>query len=146
MSMKNPLTPDGIEPATFRFVAQHINQCATAVAMALKTLSKLTIAWLDTCDKRNRLSNSNTCIHGHSFRFVTESEDAWPRIDLRYVAYPSLCSLHWPTRNLPVALHIYSWAYFLTCVKLREQLSRFFSSFVLWKITLKFVDISQIWS
>ena len=31
MSMKNPLTPAGIEPATFRFVAQHFNHCATAV-------------------------------------------------------------------------------------------------------------------
>jgi len=31
MSMKNPLTPAGIESATFRFVAQHLNQCATAV-------------------------------------------------------------------------------------------------------------------
>ena len=31
LSMKNPLTPAGIEPATFRFVAQHINYCATAV-------------------------------------------------------------------------------------------------------------------
>jgi len=30
MSMKNPLTPAGIEPATFRFVAQHFNHCATA--------------------------------------------------------------------------------------------------------------------
>ena len=29
--MKNPLTPPGIEPATFRFVAQHLNHCATAV-------------------------------------------------------------------------------------------------------------------
>ena len=29
--MKNPLTPSGIEPATFRFVAQHLNHCATAV-------------------------------------------------------------------------------------------------------------------
>ena len=28
--MKNPLTPAGIEPATFRTVAQHINHCATA--------------------------------------------------------------------------------------------------------------------
>jgi len=25
MSMNNPLTPAGIEPATFRFVAQHLN-------------------------------------------------------------------------------------------------------------------------
>ena len=31
MSMKNPLTPTGIEPATFRFVAQHLHHCATAV-------------------------------------------------------------------------------------------------------------------
>ena len=29
--MKNPLTPAGIKPATFRFVAQHLNCCATAV-------------------------------------------------------------------------------------------------------------------
>jgi len=31
--MENPLTPTGIEPATFRFVAQHLNHCATAVPM-----------------------------------------------------------------------------------------------------------------
>jgi len=31
MAMKNLLTPAGIEPATFRFVAQHLNHCATAV-------------------------------------------------------------------------------------------------------------------
>ena len=31
MSMKNPLTLAGIEPATFRFVAQHLDHCATAV-------------------------------------------------------------------------------------------------------------------
>ena len=29
--MKNPLTPAGIEPATFRFIAQHLYHCATAV-------------------------------------------------------------------------------------------------------------------
>ena len=34
--MKNPLTPAGIEPATFRFVAQHLNHCATAVPSVIK--------------------------------------------------------------------------------------------------------------
>ena len=33
MSMKDPLTPTGIEPATFRIVAQHLNHCATAVPL-----------------------------------------------------------------------------------------------------------------
>ena len=30
------MTPSGIEPATFRFVAQHLNHCATAVPGYLK--------------------------------------------------------------------------------------------------------------
>jgi len=29
--MKNPLTPAGIEPTTFRFAAQRLNHCANAV-------------------------------------------------------------------------------------------------------------------
>ena len=33
MSMKNPLTPAGIEPATFRIVGQHLNHCATVVPL-----------------------------------------------------------------------------------------------------------------
>jgi len=33
MLMKNPLTPAGIEPATFRFVAQRLNRCATMVPL-----------------------------------------------------------------------------------------------------------------
>jgi len=40
--MKNPLTQPGIEPATFRFVAQHLNHCATAVPIIHKETSKLT--------------------------------------------------------------------------------------------------------
>jgi hypothetical protein len=31
MSTKNSMTPSGIEPATFWFVAQYLNHCATAV-------------------------------------------------------------------------------------------------------------------
>ena len=38
--MKNPLTPAGIEPATFRFVAQHLNHCATAVQSTIGTTKK----------------------------------------------------------------------------------------------------------
>ena len=30
MSMKIPMTPAGIKPATFRFAAQYLNHCATA--------------------------------------------------------------------------------------------------------------------
>ena len=33
MSIKIPMTPAGIEPATFRFVAQQLNHCATAVPL-----------------------------------------------------------------------------------------------------------------
>jgi hypothetical protein len=31
MSMKNSMTPSGIQPVTFRYVAEYLNHCATAV-------------------------------------------------------------------------------------------------------------------
>jgi len=34
---KIPMTPAGIEQATFWFVAEHLNHCATAVPMLLET-------------------------------------------------------------------------------------------------------------
>ena len=41
MSMKNPMTLAGIEPPTFRFVAQHLNHCVTAVPLFIMYLSYL---------------------------------------------------------------------------------------------------------
>ena len=41
MSMKNPPTPAGIQPATFRFVVQHLNHCATAVPLRTFTYTNL---------------------------------------------------------------------------------------------------------
>jgi hypothetical protein len=35
MSMKNPLTPAGIEPASFQLVSQHLNHSATAVPLII---------------------------------------------------------------------------------------------------------------
>jgi len=40
MSIKNPLKPAGIEPATFRIVVQHLNHCATAVLVLNGTTMK----------------------------------------------------------------------------------------------------------
>ena len=42
--MKNPLTQAGIEPATFRFVAQHLNHCATAVPKTVLRMYKISSA------------------------------------------------------------------------------------------------------
>jgi len=39
---KIPVTPAGIEPATFRFVAQHLNHCATAVPCKARRRRKFT--------------------------------------------------------------------------------------------------------
>ena len=48
MSVKNPLTPARIEPATFRFVAQHLNHCATAVPSMLQYVI---ILFISTCSR-----------------------------------------------------------------------------------------------
>jgi hypothetical protein len=39
MLMKNPLIPAGIESATFRFVTQHLNRCATAVTTQFELIN-----------------------------------------------------------------------------------------------------------
>ena len=45
--MKNPLTPAGIEPANFRFVAQHLNHCATAVLNVIWVVDQIEEHWVE---------------------------------------------------------------------------------------------------
>ena len=47
--MKNPLTPAGIEPATFRFVAQNLNHRATAIARQYTVLNLNPISVIRDC-------------------------------------------------------------------------------------------------
>jgi hypothetical protein len=41
MSMKNSMTPSGIEPATFWLVAQYLNHSATSVSLFVRAYNKL---------------------------------------------------------------------------------------------------------
>ena len=64
MSMKNPLTPAGIEPATYRFVAQHLNHCATAVPHYIISfylfINIVTTCYIQTC------THTHTHTHTHT--------------------------------------------------------------------------------
>ena len=55
MMMKNPLTPAGIETATFRFVAQHLNHCPTAVYECVIFLAFPQQKWIRECASVLRL-------------------------------------------------------------------------------------------
>ena len=52
---KIPMTPSGIEPATFRFVAQHLKHCATAVPQFIQGQAII------SCD------NGRACVWGFGY-------------------------------------------------------------------------------
>ena len=53
MSIKNPVTPAGIEPATFRSVAQHLNQCYRGPHTDSRIILKFILKTL--CKKADRI-------------------------------------------------------------------------------------------
>jgi hypothetical protein len=56
---KIPMTPSGIEPETFRFVAQHLNHCATAVPICHRSDGYFTVVkgtGFDECWRKPHVS------------------------------------------------------------------------------------------
>ena len=79
MSVKNPTTPSVIEPATFRFVAQHLNHCATAVPRSsglgqnikIRLMQKYVNAYMFIFIALNNKNNSFAIIYRFVFLFDT---------------------------------------------------------------------------
>jgi len=75
--MTNSMTPSGIEPATFRFVVQHLNHCATAVPTNVNVQNIF--------HERNNITSAQatcqylwTCLLRHVAKFVNlPSEKAY---------------------------------------------------------------------
>ena len=57
------MTPSGIEPATFRFIAQHLNDCATAVPEFCLALGRKEDAHADLTNKKPTHTHTHTHTH-----------------------------------------------------------------------------------
>ena len=88
--VKNPLTPAGIVPANFRFVAQYLNRCATAVPVR----KMWTEGW-SLCFQYIGLSCTSRCEVWQNL--CARTEVCWMSI-LRFAWYT--CSKIWSNGNL----------------------------------------------
>jgi hypothetical protein len=77
MSVKNSMTPSGIEPATFWFVAQYLNHCATAVPhFRLICSSFYLLSHVKTCHK-------STCFWESYNRVTDTTSSVFQTSDIR---------------------------------------------------------------
>jgi len=73
--MKIPMTPSGIEPTTFRFVAQHVNHCATAVVLRVLMLVVYLLVMIENLKSQFICLNISKNLH-HTLKnstFLTQS-------------------------------------------------------------------------
>jgi len=92
---KIPVTPAGIEPATFRIVAQHLSHCATAVPhvrVSILLLSTNTSAEYDMLSKGRRVEGR---IQRH------EDNVSVPQIlsNHTHIEMGGTCSTHWDLKK-----------------------------------------------
>jgi hypothetical protein len=94
MSMKNPLTPAGIETATFRFVAQHLNHCATAIPRHFLVPIEF---------RAGRPKNG-------SKTFYKVTDVRLPTIEPRYLRLPACSLVTIPTELFRNGCFVFSWS------------------------------------
>ena len=77
--MKNPLTLAGIAPATFSFVAQHLNHCATAIPNKIMYIHIYSHSQLLTTVMKVRIYKTlakHTLMYGRKLWTLTQSDES----------------------------------------------------------------------
>jgi len=108
--MKNPLTPDGIEPATFRCVAQHLNHCATAAPLKeiinrlyLRSSGMLgRVEWQFLSDVSGHIFGPSFIAQQSWFFTLEDGTDSWS-LKIGPISCPetSVRNYHYMLRNTP---------------------------------------------
>jgi len=94
--MKNPQTPPGIGPATFRFVAQRLNHCATAVPLFRSIIQNFPV----TTEENQENSQARRC---HCW-----DPNAWTPT-LGPMTWLARTACHGPEQSTVLRVHLRAW-------------------------------------